>query len=149
MENHEGFTIYLSTWLCSVKAKWHFSSWLVISSCCYSFSQGWKSLYNVILLYDKIDLTSWISSLNLSNYLFCHENSKVKLYQLTNISLWSNLWLWVSMEAGEPLSKDLVFERDFDCIMLWRYRSGVSFNAWNDWLDILILHFWCLYLGAL
>ena len=53
------------------------------------------------------------------------------------------------MEAGEPLSKDLVFERDFDCIMLWRYRSGVSFNARNDWVDILILHFWFLYLGAL
>ena len=27
------------------------------------------------------------------------------------------------MEAGKPLSKDLVFKRDFDCIMFWRYRS--------------------------
>ena len=57
-----------------------------------------------------------------SNYLFCHDNSKVKLYQLTNISLWSDLWLWVSMEASE-LGKDQVFKRDFDCIMFWRYRS--------------------------
>ena len=29
------------------------------------------------------------------------------------------------MEAGEPLGKDLVFERDFDCIMFWRYRSVI------------------------
>ena len=57
-----------------------------------------------------------------SNYLFCHDNSKFKLYQLTNISLWSDLWLWVSMEASE-LGKDKVFKRDFDCIMFWRYRS--------------------------
>ena len=27
------------------------------------------------------------------------------------------------MEASEPIGKDLVFERDFDCIMFWRYRS--------------------------
>ena len=30
------------------------------------------------------------------------------------------------MEAGKPLSKDLVFNRDFDCIMFWRYRSIIK-----------------------
>ena len=59
-----------------------------------------------------------------SDYLFYHDNSKVKLSQLTNISLWSDFWLWVSMEAGEPHGKDLVFERDFDD----RFISKVRFT---------------------
>ena len=51
-----------------------------------------------------------------SDYLFCHHNAKNKLCKLKTIPLWSDLWLRVSREAGEPLGKDLVFETDFDCI---------------------------------
>ena len=46
------------------------------------------------------------------------------------------------MEAGEPLGKDLVFERDFGGIMFWRYRSIIQRS--KRLVDILIIRFWRL-----
>ena len=57
--NHESFAVHSSTWPSGAKGEWRVSSWLAISNtrekiryfftCCYGFSQGWKSLYNTVV----------------------------------------------------------------------------------------------------
>ena len=59
IENRENFAVHSSTWPSGAKGGWRVSSWLAISThvkntiffhvCCYSFSQGQKSLYNTAL----------------------------------------------------------------------------------------------------
>ena len=59
IENREGFAVHSSTWPSGAKGEWCFSSWLAISThvkkhkffhvCWDGFSQGRKSLYNIVV----------------------------------------------------------------------------------------------------
>ena len=54
--------------------------------------------------------------------IICSATTMLKLDFDSLLILYSNTPLtFVSRKADEPLGKDLVFERDFDCIMFWRY----------------------------